>query len=260
MNKLLLATLIFSLSLSSCSKNEIYELQAPVSDFQLDAQNSATVTTLQSTAIGVVNNSKNAVSYHWDFGDGRTSDLKEPLIFYYKRGEYVISLKATTKETSSTFSEKKIKVLSPAIRTIKLTGLDNLKNNSSGNYLAGGEVWVEIYKNPKLNAGLILPDGARSEPLQYKSSSFKSASLTDYAAIEIPVQEKVFLSGKLPQVEYEFYFKLFVKDANGVTTELYEAQPIDIAFGQLPADPKTRAFSWSGLTRSATITINGVYE
>ncbi len=45
--------------------------------------------------LSFVNNSKNASTYVWDFGDGTSSEVKEPSKRYAKGGFYTITLKAT---------------------------------------------------------------------------------------------------------------------------------------------------------------------
>jgi len=59
------------------------------------------------TTVVFTNNSQNAVSYEWDFGNGETSTDKNPQVRYTQKGAYDVKLKVTdadgkTKETLST--------------------------------------------------------------------------------------------------------------------------------------------------------------
>lgn len=58
------------------------------------------------------NDSKNATSYNWDFGDGKTSKDKDPRHTYTKAGSYTIQLKAIAGD-SSAIAKKTIEVLKP---------------------------------------------------------------------------------------------------------------------------------------------------
>ena len=58
------------------------------------------------------NSSKNASEYHWDFGNGKTSDLKEPKVEFNKDGNYLVTLKASTPDGKVNTCKQTIKILS----------------------------------------------------------------------------------------------------------------------------------------------------
>jgi PKD repeat protein len=69
----------------------------------------ASYTFLREGGAGVItfiNTSENANSYVWDFGDGTTSTLKDPVKSFAVTGDYVVQLTATNTKngTTSTFS------------------------------------------------------------------------------------------------------------------------------------------------------------
>ncbi len=64
------------------------------------------------------NVSKDADSYVWDFGDGKTSTEKEPTHTYADYGDYLVKLTATNAGGSHTYSEE----ISIARRAIKIDG------------------------------------------------------------------------------------------------------------------------------------------
>jgi cyclophilin family peptidyl-prolyl cis-trans isomerase len=82
--------------LASCSK--------PLADFS--TQNSSKNAPANTT---FTNQSKKAETYHWDFGDGQTSDEANPVHPYTKEGEYTVVLEA-----------KKGKKISKTTKTITL--------------------------------------------------------------------------------------------------------------------------------------------
>lgn len=74
--------------LSSCAK--------PIADFVLTQEDDTA-----PSAINLQNNSKNAESYLWDFGDGTTSDEENPNHEYFLSGRYTVTLNAKKKNKVS---------------------------------------------------------------------------------------------------------------------------------------------------------------
>ncbi len=68
-------------------------------------------TLLEKDELLITNNSVNAVSYHWDFGNGDTSSEANPNYKYDIHGYYTISLKITDAHGNSYESSKEILVL-----------------------------------------------------------------------------------------------------------------------------------------------------
>lgn len=60
--------------------------------------------TINGQTATFTNESVNAVSYLWDFGDGQTSTETNPVHTYSEGGVFVVTLTATSSEGSSTFS------------------------------------------------------------------------------------------------------------------------------------------------------------
>jgi len=58
------------------------------------------------------NESTDATRYHWDFGDGTTSTVKDPIHKYKKKGVYRVKLRATG-PTGSAVSESNVTVENP---------------------------------------------------------------------------------------------------------------------------------------------------
>jgi PKD repeat protein len=61
--------------------------------------------------IAFVNDSKNAISYEWDFGDGEKSTEQSPEHLYKTGNNYTVSLKATNSDGASDIATKTVVVL-----------------------------------------------------------------------------------------------------------------------------------------------------
>ena len=96
MKKIFLALSLISLGLSSCSSdnNEVptKTSETAVANFKV-ATKDGTVNEQQTFTFE--NDSKNAVSYLWDFGDGVTSKEKVPNYAYPSCGYYTVKLTVT---------------------------------------------------------------------------------------------------------------------------------------------------------------------
>lgn len=89
----ILAAFMLSVILLSCQTEEanpqVSEVDAAVADFDYLIDGNCSTPTL---VVLLQNNSVNADSYHWDFGDGTTSDEVSPSKVYAKSGTYKIKL------------------------------------------------------------------------------------------------------------------------------------------------------------------------
>ncbi len=72
----------------------------PEASFTMSNQNC-----LAPCAVYFSNNSKNALSFHWDFGDGKSSVEPNPYHVYETGGRYTITLTATNYDGTSTQEE-----------------------------------------------------------------------------------------------------------------------------------------------------------
>ncbi|MCB9048754.1 MAG: PKD domain-containing protein [Lewinellaceae bacterium] len=86
-------------------------LSVNVGDVPLSAF--TTTTTLGQTILGLANNSQNAVSYDWDFGDGNSSSETEPAHTYAQDGTYTVQLIATNTCGSDTSSQEVSVITAP---------------------------------------------------------------------------------------------------------------------------------------------------
>ena len=93
MKNILFITIAFCTFLTSCKKENNQNCDKTETTAKFDIVSTANS---EGTAIVFKNNSSsNATTYLWDFGNGKTSTLKEPTIVYPKHGNYTITLTVT---------------------------------------------------------------------------------------------------------------------------------------------------------------------
>lgn len=86
--KIAVISLFFLLGTSGCYKNE----PVPFADYTYAGNNEFKI----PCTVLFTNQSNNAFSYEWRFGDDSTSTLKDPLHIYTKPGHYDVYLRAYT--------------------------------------------------------------------------------------------------------------------------------------------------------------------
>lgn len=154
--------------------------------------------------IQLYNNSQNADSYQWDFGDGTTSKEKDPIHKYKNKGVYKIVLKATKNNKFAT-EEKTVQIEKPT--KIYVAGMSYDKLELQNEYfrmtLTDDDffttTWVtsdwKLLSNANLphrmNAKVILDDMASDEwyklTIYYNSS--KSGKGKEYISGKITTKE-----------------------------------------------------------------------
>lgn len=111
MKNFLIIFVLLSFGMISSCDNNAFESQHSLTfpddnlgkvDFTVDNKDN---TLLERDALLLSNNSENAVSYHWDFGNGDTSSEAQPDYEYKIHGYYTVTLTITdihgkTKKTS----------------------------------------------------------------------------------------------------------------------------------------------------------------
>ena len=69
--------------------------------------------TIAPSKVAFVNQSEKGDKYLWDFGDGNTSEKKEPEHRYLMSGNYIVKLKVTNEKNKSRVAEQNIKIGPP---------------------------------------------------------------------------------------------------------------------------------------------------
>jgi len=114
MRNLFLSVFAFSFLLFGCSK-DTPSTPAPVADFSYTGANTTVPAVVQFT-----NNSTNAISYTWDFGDGATSSATSPSHNYTAGGVFSVKLTATGAGGSNSIT-KSVTLISAAAPTVSFT-------------------------------------------------------------------------------------------------------------------------------------------
>ncbi len=115
MKKILFLLVILPLAILSCKKSE-----PPVADFIVEYTGDAEV----GEDIYFTNNSRNAVSFRWDFGDGYGSDEAEPVYVYNSTGTFTIKLTATGEDGDVSTAEFVINILVPTLLVVDIREWD----------------------------------------------------------------------------------------------------------------------------------------
>lgn len=121
----------------------------PVADFRVEYIDSLGGDTCMS--IVLKNDSRNAITYLWSFGDGKTSSIENPLHVYEQEGSFLVTLKAYN---SCGFSSKTVAIKKRSYRcsTLGIAGQDFKASD------------IYIYPNPARDQtqilGVGLPNGS----------------------------------------------------------------------------------------------------
>ncbi len=146
-----------NLAESSIAKKTISVMDLPpVADFVM----SKTVVDL-GEVVTFTNNSQNASSYFWDFGDGVTSTLSNPTHSYGEVGDYIVKLTASNNGLIDSI-EKNIKVVIP----VNIFPGDRIRG------LSLGEIWGSVKNMPGYDFteyGPILVGSTILHPVEEKS-------------------------------------------------------------------------------------------
>lgn len=91
-----------TLKATNITKSSTYEVTINVSKPAPQAKFSYSINGLN---VSFKNQSINANSYSWDFGNGQTTTQKDPSITYGSAGTYIVSLTASNGETTNTYKQ-----------------------------------------------------------------------------------------------------------------------------------------------------------
>jgi hypothetical protein len=108
MKRLIYLSLFISLILFSCEST-------PEANFYSD-----TVEPGVGQDVFFTNNSKNAVNFEWDFGDGSTSTAENPSHIFNGSGTFLVTLKAVSKKGLEDNAELSIEVFIPTLLEIEV--------------------------------------------------------------------------------------------------------------------------------------------
>lgn len=114
----------------ACSKSETPK---PQSTAKFDSE----VEVFLNQDLGIKNNSENAVTYEWDFGDGSKQSQKEPAFKYTKAGDYIVKLttngnSTVTKSIKVYNTNQSVVIKNNTQNTFKIILFDRINDNTVG--------------------------------------------------------------------------------------------------------------------------------
>ncbi len=192
--------LIFCLLAAGCKKNSgAISSPAPIAGFATTADTTGGSITLATyDQYLLTNNSINADSFYWDFGNDSSSSLQTPVLWYSRSGTYTLSLTVKNKDGVKNTVTRKVRVLDRFMKQVVITGF-NPDYLPIGHSLANANIWAVIRlgengvsyplptaNNQSLNAPIIyqtpVVSGADSTRLPY-SFTIPGKIMVDYPAL-----------------------------------------------------------------------------
>jgi PKD repeat protein len=226
-NKLfLMATLV--ICMASCKKDNLTNavtLPLPTASFSVVGDTLNNVITMGTyDQYQLINNSTNADSYSWNFGNDSTSNRETPVLSYPKSGNYVVTLTAQNATGQKSTIIKNVKVLNRVIRQVVIKGLTNF-NSSSLQTLNNPNVWAVI----KLGGNNVIypqPVGQNSSfnaPIVYQSpvQNIGSANLpftfnvTNKIVLDFPALATLIEKGLAGYKGIGYGLELYAQDNSG---------------------------------------------
>ncbi|NLA25673.1 MAG: PKD domain-containing protein, partial [Bacteroidales bacterium] len=158
----------------------------PVADFSTDVTN---------TCVGIVNftnNSEDASSYLWDFGDGNTSTEINPTHVYTENGTFTVSLTATNSYDSHTITKSDLIVVdlpdAPSVVDASSCGPANLTLEASGN---GDIEWFDA----AIGGNLIATGNTYSDDFSETNTFFVQSKVENYVQYNVGPENNSIGSG-----------------------------------------------------------------
>jgi uncharacterized protein (TIGR02145 family) len=113
-----------------------------------------------SLTVTFTNNSVNAASYLWDFGDGNNSSVTNPVHPYLSWGTYTVSLTATNINGSSSVSHEIILSQYP----LPFNCGDTLTDTRDGKKYPTVQIGSQCWMAKNLDVGVMIPGGSNETP------------------------------------------------------------------------------------------------
>ncbi len=147
---------------------------------EIVAEYTYTIATDNSGIVTFINTSENATSYEWDFGDGISSDLNNPIHQFTQSGEYTVVITAINIAGATTTFESIITIiiLDPASLPLNFDD-DNVKYDDVNVF---GGVSFTVVENPDVSGSNNTASGVGSITNiggQYEGFSFELGEIID---------------------------------------------------------------------------------
>ena len=188
MEKQLWLTILIAAMVSSCTKSS--KVTPPVASFTIDGDSSATLTTGTYDGYSLINNSTNADSCVWNFGNDSIYRGDNVWLTYPISGNYTLTLTAYASGKKS-ISTRQVHVYDRVLRQVVITSLNM---NVGGIFQSWGyptfnkvNTWVGIQDGLPGQHYAVLSDGTFDAPFVYKSPVRQNVDSTSAPiAIAVP--------------------------------------------------------------------------
>jgi len=210
---ILVITLLFIIG---CKKEENV---VPISSFSFRGDTCTILKIATYDTCTLINSSKNADSYLWDLGDGRTSTENQVVLSYTISGIYIVKL-VTKNSDGETETSKKVIVLDRVLKKIMFDYVQWDTINTNGWPTSSkADIYFQIQKFT--DATVIQYSIYPNCPIIYKSPVVKNVSCLTQIPFTISIPEKVVIDKKLIQFAYldnlnnAYLISLMAVDKNG---------------------------------------------
>lgn len=117
MKKIFYLFALLPLVFFSCTE----KIDPPIAEFTMEVTGDPEV----GKEVRFVNNSRNAVSYDWDFGDGYGSSDESPVYTYNSTGTFTVTLTAVGEDGDEDQAELTIRIEIPTLLVVEVRDIDN---------------------------------------------------------------------------------------------------------------------------------------
>ncbi|RAJ23129.1 PKD domain-containing protein [Pedobacter cryoconitis] len=255
--KLTYSLLIFTLfSFYSCKKDPALPAPSiPKASFTVNGDTTSNLTLKAAIDYTLDDASKDGATFAWDLGAGTFSTKKNTLFSISKAGDYTLSLTVKSTKGQTAVTNKKIKVISPFLKTVTLTNI-NWTTDQNIPKSDKADVWMEITKREKGKEYPVLPGGSFDALLIYKSPVYKDALPNDNF-ITYTLSEKLGID-EAAVVDGRYDIRVLIKTTSGVYTLFSSNYGGNGAL--FNGKTTTKKFSWSLNVHEYSLEMFGYYE
>jgi len=132
-----------ALGLAACQK-EAVPGPAPVAKFAFaGSNNSETLTVATYDNVALTNQSVNATTYRWEYGNDSSRTTANPQFYYTKPGTYTLTLTVQNGSKQTATVSKKVRVLNRVIKQVAIVDLSD-RVGSPQHHLVNPTYWVVL--------------------------------------------------------------------------------------------------------------------
>jgi PKD repeat protein len=202
------------LTLFSCDNDD-----PATSSFSFEGETGSTLMIGTDDEVTVLNQSTNAASFTWDFGDGRTSNERSTVLSYPVSGTYTVTLTAIGDGQTSQ-SSKTVIVKDRVLKSISIEAVQwDLVNSNGWPTSPTADIYLQIqeFTDLAVTQYSIYPNC----PVVFTSSVIENVGHSTITPMQIPVPEKFIVDKTFVQfasvenVGKSYLISLMARDSDG---------------------------------------------